>query len=127
LSLDKYIEDVEKFDEMFGVEHITDSTVANMGFHAVALAGEAGELCNLVKKIWRDGENPERLKELDEEIVDVVIYLIELIRTIDMDFDEAWDKKQKELIERWNKGKNDEDNYTIGYRAENGDLELNRE
>jgi NTP pyrophosphatase (non-canonical NTP hydrolase) len=49
----------------------------------VALGGEYGELCNLVKKQWRDGGiAPE---QIEHEFADVFIYLIAF--AIHMDFD----------------------------------------
>ena len=41
----------------------------------LALAGEAGEALNLVKKQWRDGFTEQRLRELKTELADVYIYL----------------------------------------------------
>ena len=39
-----------------------------------ALAGEAGELCNMTKKLLRDGPASIDMAELGKEIADVVIY-----------------------------------------------------
>lgn len=53
-----------------------------LNYLAVALAGEVGEFCNLVKKITRRfkslGEQPseEELNSLFEELVDVFIYVL---------------------------------------------------
>jgi NTP pyrophosphatase (non-canonical NTP hydrolase) len=41
----------------------------------LALAGEVGEACNLVKKQWRDGFTQERVEKLKTELADVYIYL----------------------------------------------------
>jgi len=112
-GMKKYILDVVDFDETFDVSHITEPTVLNLAFQSNALAGEVGELCNIVKKIWRDGETPERMQDLDEELVDIVIYLIQVIRTAGTDFDAAWDKKQRELRKRWYNSKPGE--YNSGY------------
>lgn len=39
-----------------------------------AMAGEAGETCNLTKKLLRDGPEAVNLEDLGDEIADVVIY-----------------------------------------------------
>jgi NTP pyrophosphatase (non-canonical NTP hydrolase) len=41
----------------------------------LALAGEVGEACNLVKKQWRDGFTQERVEKLKTELADIYIYL----------------------------------------------------
>jgi len=43
-------------------------------FCALALAGEAGELCNIVKKEWRD--NTDMSRERQMEAADVLVYLL---------------------------------------------------
>ena len=65
----------------------------SMSDWAVALVGEAGELCNVVKKLnrVRDGlpgnkETPEQLDEmLSDEIADVFIYLDLFAQSMGMD------------------------------------------
>ena len=42
-------------------------------FLALALAGEVGELCNMVKKRWRDGA--ELTAEIRDELADIRVYL----------------------------------------------------
>jgi len=39
-----------------------------------AMAGEAGETCNLTKKMLRDGADTIDIEDLGDEIADVVIY-----------------------------------------------------
>lgn len=39
-----------------------------------AMAGEAGEACNMTKKLLRDGPENVDMEELGNEIADVVIY-----------------------------------------------------
>lgn len=126
MSLDRYIKDVKEFDNRYDLNDNAKPTMANLAFFSNALAGEVGEFCNIVKKIWRDGETPERLSELDEELVDIMIYFIEILRTLDTDFQEAWYTKQQDLIERWEEHKNNPNDYNEGYRIEDFLLDLNR-
>lgn len=39
-----------------------------------AIAGEVGELANLVKKRWRDGNIPQ--EDIEDEFADVLIYMV---------------------------------------------------
>lgn len=61
------------------------SKVENFGkndliYWSNALAGEVGELCNLVKKQYRDGTFLE--VEMAEELADVFIYVVLMARDI---------------------------------------------
>lgn len=49
-------------------------------FLALAFAGEAGELANKVKKLWRDGETPELIQDIRNEIADNLIYLDHILQ-----------------------------------------------
>lgn len=52
-------------------------------FLALALAGEVGELCNLIKKEWRDGvDNREEQKD---EVADCRVYLELIAKCLDME------------------------------------------
>lgn len=98
------VSEVEEFDKQYGIYEKEDApTLANLIYNALCLAGEGGEVANVVKKIWRDGDSPELREKLEEEIVDVVIYVAKLIIIGQIDFDKAWEKKHKELHERWKK------------------------
>lgn len=44
-------------------------------FLALALAGEVGELANLIKKQWRGDNDPAFLDKLEDEIGDIEAYL----------------------------------------------------
>lgn len=70
-----------------------------------AMAGEAGEACNLTKKLLRDGADAVDLEELGDEIADVVIYAdlvatrlgIKLEDCIRRKFNKVSDKKNSDL------------------------------
>lgn len=55
-------------------------------FLALAMAGEAGEAANVVKKAWRDGVEVDREK-LAEEIAGTACYLVGLASAIGLDLD----------------------------------------
>ena len=58
-----------------------------------ALAGEVGELCNLVKKWERDGASTELWKKMGLELADIFIYSVLFARKMDMNFEEFIDIK----------------------------------
>jgi NTP pyrophosphatase (non-canonical NTP hydrolase) len=61
-------------------------------FLALALSGEAGELANLFKKEWRDGDDAAREAKKMKEAGDVMAYLLML------EAHEGWDLRA--LVER---------------------------
>jgi NTP pyrophosphatase (non-canonical NTP hydrolase) len=75
---------------------------------ATALAGEVGELCNIIKKLnrVRDGlvgnkETPEELQAaLGKEIADVYLYLDLVARRANVDLEDAIVSKFNEVSER---------------------------
>ena len=66
----------------------------------LALAGEAGEALNLVKKQWRDGFTEQRLRELKTELADVYIYLRVLEAFYGMNLDLTATEKMKTVETR---------------------------
>ncbi len=98
----KVVNDVRRCNEINGIGEVTTQrTVANLGYLANALAGEAGELSNVVKKIWRDGETSKRMEDLGEECCDVIIYLIMLLDVCGINIDRAWERKYGMLEDRF--------------------------
>jgi NTP pyrophosphatase (non-canonical NTP hydrolase) len=70
-------------------------------FLALALAGEVGELCNVVKKLWRGDALPHAPALIKEELADIRIYLELLALSFDVDLDDACENKMPELERRW--------------------------
>lgn len=106
------VENQNFIDETYftGVRESTD-----LSYWAMAIAGEAGELCNKIKKYLRkhikDG-NPEEIKhQIAEECADVLIYLIILSQVLDFDLKEITLRKQKINILRMRKNKHVEMNH----------------
>lgn len=65
-------------------------------FLSLALAGEVGELCNVIKKYWRDG----KLTNYEEELADVYIYLGLLAENLGVDLDYQARRKLVEVAKR---------------------------
>lgn len=61
-----------------------NSETAQFGilYHSNGLGGEAGELQNIVKKIIRDGDTPERRHALLLEAGDVLFYMRQLLEEL---------------------------------------------
>jgi NTP pyrophosphatase (non-canonical NTP hydrolase) len=74
----------------------TDAEVLN--FLALAICGEAGELANLIKKIWRGDEVDSG--EIRDEMADIRIYLEHLARHLQFDLDAACERKLEVVAER---------------------------
>jgi NTP pyrophosphatase (non-canonical NTP hydrolase) len=71
----------------------------------LCMCGEAGEVANLVKKVVRGSVSIEDARPfLAEEIVDVLIYLCNLMGSKDfesIDWKQIWDEKRKFNEERF--------------------------
>lgn len=70
-------------------------------FYALGFAGEAGEVANAVKKLHRDGETPERLAALREELADAFTYLLLLASEVGADLVAEYERKALICEERW--------------------------
>lgn len=66
-------------------------------FLAIALAGEIGELCNMIKKRWRDGVKLE--EECRDEITDIRVYLELLAKCFNIE-GEKLDKRVVAKLEK---------------------------
>jgi len=76
----------------------------DLRFTALALAGEVGEICNLIKKEWRGTlvDDPQRLRrEMADELADIRIYLQLLALCLGVNLDTAVIQKIPELLNRW--------------------------
>lgn len=96
------IKDVMQFDLDFDIMHENDPTPENLFYNVLALAGEAGEVANVAKKMWRDGMTPELMAHFREELVDMIIYYVKVLKISETNFDAAWAAKHEELYARWN-------------------------
>ena len=72
-------------------------------YPALGLAGEAGELCNKIKKILRDGHGPNYY-DLAKEIGDVLWYVSALASDLDLDLDEIAQANLDKLMDRKERG-----------------------
>jgi NTP pyrophosphatase (non-canonical NTP hydrolase) len=76
--------------------------------HALSLAGEVGELCNIVKKLERgslDIRDAGVRYDLAMELTDVYIYLLNLAGLLKVDLEKAYMYKRSENEKRFGNGK----------------------
>lgn len=77
-------------------------------YPALGLAGEAGEVCNRVKKIFRDDDgvvDPEVRRKLAAELGDVLWYLAALATDLDLNLAEIAHANLAKLADRQARGK----------------------
>lgn len=72
-------------------------------FLALAMAGEVGELLNIIKKVWRGDKQLDAttLAAIREELADIKIYHLLLSDCFESDSDAECEKKIPELYRRW--------------------------
>lgn len=70
---------------------------------ALGIAGEAGEVIELVKKMHRSGDfsDPQRISDLRHELADVLTYVCNLAEHYNIDLAQAFHEKQAICEERW--------------------------
>ena len=73
-------------------------------FLALALAGEVGELCNLIKKEWRDGV--DNREEQRDELADCRVYLELIAKCLDMEGQKLDARVEAKLLKVVEKHKN---------------------
>jgi len=65
---------------------------------ALSLAGEVGELCNIIKKMWRDGpQHDQQVEEVHKELADARSFLELLAMAFNCDLDQAVVRKYEEV------------------------------
>ena len=68
-------------------------------YPALGLAGEVGEVCNKIKKHYRDG-TPLDTDDLRKELGDVLWYLAALATDLDIDLEQAAGENLEKLADR---------------------------
>ncbi len=73
----------------------------------VGLAGEAGEVANKIKKIYRDDNGqltPERIKEIKGELGGTLWYIAMLCEELGLNLDEVMEYNNQQLASRQERG-----------------------
>lgn len=87
---------------------IDGAKMQDLAYMSMCISGEAGEVANSCKKLIRDGWSEHEWNNLQDELVDVMIYITKLARNFDINLDAVWDRKHAELYERNELGPADE-------------------
>lgn len=73
---------------------INEDNIQELEHLLVCLLGELGEFSNILKKVSRGDVSLEQVKHsLDEELVDVFIYLVKIINQFDVDVENGYTAK----------------------------------
>lgn len=79
-------------------------TADDLNHHILGLCGEAGEVANIAKKIDRGTHDLETArKDLAEEVIDVVIYAMNICAILGIDPNKVWDLKRAKNKQRFTK------------------------
>ncbi len=71
---------------------------------ALAMVGEAGEVCNALKKQIRGGDKEATTEDIADEMADVIIYMDLLATRLDIDLADSIKRKFNEVSDRKNCG-----------------------
>lgn len=111
------LEELQKFqkdfDNKIGFRN-RKGNLNDLAFDTIAISGEMGEFANLVKKKLRlksgrvrnDELGKNFNKELSEELIDILIYLLKLSIVLNTDLEKEYFKKLKKVKSRFSKKKN---------------------
>lgn len=78
--------------------------VHELMYLSLGLAGEAGEVANNVKKLYRDGDDAARREKLKTEIGDVLWYLVRLCDALALDPEDVVRANAAKLASRQDRG-----------------------
>lgn len=101
MTLDEIKGFQKKFDLQFKgniefYEEINENKIEPLEHLIVCMLGEFGEFSNLVKKVKRgDFSLDEVKKEINEEFIDIFIYLIKIANQLNIDIEKEYLKKMK--------------------------------
>lgn len=109
MTLDKIKEQQKNFDLRYKgniefYEQITNENIDVLEHLIVCMLGEFGEFSNIVKKIKRgDFSLLDKKDELDEEFIDIFIYMIKISNQLGINIEETYLKKMKKNEEKFEK------------------------
>lgn len=98
-----------KFD---WAQKINEDNLEILEYLFLCLVGEFGEATNLVKKVLRGDFSLDEIRpELNEEIVDIFIYVLKLIYQLDIDIEKEFLSKIDKNRIKFSKFEKGEDNF----------------
>lgn len=101
MTLDEIKEFQKKFDLQFKgniefYEEVNNENIEPLEHLIVCMLGEFGEFSNLVKKVKRGDFSLEQVKgQIDEEFIDIFIYMIKIANQLDINIEQEYLTKMK--------------------------------
>jgi len=98
-------------DEVAVYPYVGTGAPEEIAYLGLGLAGESGEAVDVLKKMFRDGDDAtievteERIKKLQGEFGDIMWYYARLMRLFSFEIDDVLDMNINKLMER--KAKNE--------------------
>lgn len=97
MTLNELLLEQKKFDKSISIGgrslyiDIHEENIQELEHLLVCLLGELGEFSNILKKVVRGDFPLEQVKHsLDEELVDVFIYLLKIVNQFDIDLENGY-------------------------------------
>lgn len=98
--------DFRKYQEAARTTRMGNTSENPLVYTTLGLTGEAGELANKVKKIYRgDGNHDELIEGIKGEMGDVLWYLAAMADDLGIDLAEIAEQNLEKLKNRHNRGK----------------------
>ena len=91
---------IERFEEFVRVGNFTEGERDAKFLAAMGLAGEAGEVCDMLKKHMLHGKPLDR-EELKKELGDVLWYLVHACNTFGIPLGEVMEGNVEKLVDRY--------------------------
>lgn len=93
----------EMHEHIIGLKkRIVPGSMDDIRFLSLAMAGEAGEVANCVKKEWRgDDFGQKEMDELVEEVADTFHYLLILAKALNIDIEVVSAAKIGKVYDKW--------------------------
>ena len=98
--------DFKEYQEQASSTAIYDSKY-KVTYPCLGLAGETGEVCEKIKKVFRDNDGvftDEKKTEIGKEIGDVLWYLSAICKDLDLSLEECAIKNTEKLFSRKDRG-----------------------
>ncbi len=98
------------FDEYQQKSKVTDTGTTigtHFGYLTMGLIGEAGELANKIKKVFRDDDGKvtdSRKEEVEQELGDVLWYMSQLATDFELSLDDVAQANLDKLLSRKDRG-----------------------
>ncbi len=96
MNINDYQQKIIEYSATFEV-YGTDKALPT---YTLGLAGETGEVCELIKRHFRGDEQPNFTQDLTKELGDVIAYISLLAHVFDIDLDEVLQVNLRKLDKR---------------------------